>query len=369
MIVAVVLAAAAATAFQLPVETIGTRFGAIPRLLLPPSLPDVSLAKAIAVLPEAFAFAVLGAIESLLSAVVADGMTGRRHRSNCELVAQGAANIGAALFGGICATGTVARTVTNVRAGAHGPVAGMLHAVFLLALLVLAAPLAVHVPLAALAGVLAVVAWGMAERHQFATLLRSSRGDAVVLLATFGLTVFRDLIEAIVVGFTIGTLLFLNRMAEALSVERLTRFVSEDRADAANGQRAPYDQALATDPDVAVYRVSGAFFFGSVSTMTATLDRIGTTHRAFVMDMSAVPFIDSSGANAINGIAQRTERSGIRLYVAGASPAVRRVLLANDVRPPRVRFARTIDSALAHARQRMAKTTGTPADTAVRAAG
>ena len=197
ILIAVVGAAFAAWALSLPVETIGTRFGGIPRELPWPALPSFSLAKAQAVLPDAIAFALLGAIESLLSAVVADGMTGRRHRSNCELVAQGVANIGSALFGGICVTGTIARTATNVRAGARGPVSGMLHALFLLAFMLIAAPLASYIPLAALAAVLVVVAWNMAEKHEFATLLRSSWGDATVLLATFLLTIFRDLTEGI----------------------------------------------------------------------------------------------------------------------------------------------------------------------------
>ncbi|MGO4840066.1 SulP family inorganic anion transporter, partial [Rhizobiaceae sp. 2RAB30] len=166
----------------------------------------------------AVAFALLGAIESLLSAVVADGMTGRRHRSNCELVAQGVANIGSALFGGICVTGTIARTATNVRAGAHSPVSGMLHALFLLLFMLVAAPLASYIPLAALAGVLAVVAWNMVEKTAFAALLRSSWGDAVVLLVTFGLVVFRDLTEGIVVGFLLGSVLFIHRMATTIAI-------------------------------------------------------------------------------------------------------------------------------------------------------
>src|SRR6185295_2169843 len=171
-----------------------------PRSLPFPALPAISLDKAIAVLPDAVSFALLGSIESLLSAVVADGMTGRRHRSNCELVAQGAANVASALFGGICATGTIARTATNVRAGAHGPVAGILHSLFLLLLMLVAAPLFRYIPLASLAGVLAVVAWSMVEKAAFATLMRASVGDAGVLLATFLLTIFRGLTEAIVVG-------------------------------------------------------------------------------------------------------------------------------------------------------------------------
>lgn len=166
ILIAVVLAAIATAALSLPIETIGSRFGGIPRELPSPALPAFSLAKAKAVLPDAISFALLAAIESLLSAVVADGMTGRRHRSNCELVAQGAANIGAALFGGICVTGLIARTATNIRAGARGPLAGMLHSVFLLLFMLVAAPLASYIPLAALAAVLVVVSWTMAEKHE-----------------------------------------------------------------------------------------------------------------------------------------------------------------------------------------------------------
>src|SRR5918994_1345676 len=170
-LIAIVLAALAGWAFGLPVETIGTRFGGGPSAPPPPALPPMSIEKVVEVLPAGLAIALLGGIESLLSAVVADAMTGRRHRSNCELVAQGAANIGAALFGGLCATGTIARTATNVRAGAVGPVAGILHSLFLLLFMLFAAPLASYIPLAALAGILAVVAWNMAERHEFLAIL------------------------------------------------------------------------------------------------------------------------------------------------------------------------------------------------------
>ena len=166
-----------------------------------PASPAVSIGRVIEVLPSALAFTLLGSIESLLSAVVADSMTGRRHRSNCELMAQGLANVASALFGGICITGTIARTATNVRSGARGPVAGMLHSLLLLAFMLVAAPIASYIPLAALAGVLVTVAWNMARKDDFATLLSASRGDALVLLATFLLTIFRDLTEGIVVGF------------------------------------------------------------------------------------------------------------------------------------------------------------------------
>lgn len=348
MLIAVAAAAVAASVLALPVDTIGTRFGGIPSMLPAPRLPDISFARMQAVLPDAVAFALLGAIESLLSAVVADGMTGRRHRSNCELVAQGVANIAAALFGGICATGTIARTATNVRAGARGPIAGILHSSFLLLFMLLAAPLAAHIPLAALAGVLTIVAWNMAEKHAFATLLRGSRGDAVVLLATFLLTVFRDLTEGIVVGFALGAVLFIHRMAGATGIEEHAPIVPPDRADDA-GPRVPYDPGLATDSKVVVYRLSGAFFFGAASTVGAVLDRIADQRKAFVIDFAAVPFVDSTAANAIAGIGRKAERHGLRLFITGASPAVRRALLLAGARRPQVRYLPHIDDAVREA--------------------
>jgi SulP family sulfate permease len=298
------------------------------------------------VLPDAIAFALLGAIESLLSAVVADGMTGRRHRSNCELVAQGFANIASALFGGICVTGTIARTATNVRAGARGPVAGMLHSLFLLLFMLMAAPLASYIPLAALAAVLVVVAWNMAEKQEFGTLIRSSRGDATVLLATFLLTVFRDLTEGILVGFALGAVLFINRMAEMTGIEAQAPLVADDSADDRDGKRLPYDVSLAADPDVLVYRITGAFFFGAASTVGTVLDSIADTRKGFVVDFSAVPFLDSTAANAMSRVASKAMRQGIKLYITGASPTVRRVLLTYGVSPPRAKFRATIARAV-----------------------
>ena len=254
------------------------------------------------------------------------------------------ANIGASLFGGLPATGTIARTATNVRAGARGPVAGMMHAAFLLLFMLLAAPLFAYVPLAALAGVLAVVAWNMAEKYEFLTLLRSSRGDAVVLLATFLLTVFRDLTEGIVVGFALGAVLFIRRMAGATGIEALA-----DRPDAAD-RRAPYDPKLATDEEVVVYRLSGAFFFGTASILNAVLDRIGDRHKALVVDFSAVPFVDSTAANAIAAIARKAGRHKVRVFVTGATPAVRHALLAAGARRPQVRYRRHIEDAVIEGR-------------------
>ena len=347
ILIAVVIAALATFALSLPVETIGTKFGGIPAQMPWPSWPLVSLEKARMVLPDAIAFALLGAIESLLSAVVADGMTGRRHRSNCELVAQGFANIGSALFVGICVTGTIARTATNIRAGARGPVAGMLHSLFLLGFMLIAAPLASYIPLAALASVLAVVAWNMAEKHEFATLVRSSWGDATVLLATFLLTIFRDLTEGILVGFALGAVLFIHRMAEMTGVEAAAPLAGDDRADDSNGDRVPYDPSLAADPDVRVYRITGAFFFGAASSVGTVLDSIADRRKAFVVDFAAVPFLDSTAANAMSRVAARAKRQGIRLFITGASPVVRRALLTHGVRPPNARYRETIARAVA----------------------
>jgi sulfate permease, SulP family len=360
ILIAVVIAALTTWALSLPVETIGTRFGGIPRQLPWPALPLFSRQTAQAVLPDAIAFALLGAIESLLSAVVADGTTGRRHRSNCELVAQGVANIGSALFGGICVTGTIARTATNVRAGARGPISGMLHSLFLLLFMLIAAPLASYIPLAALASVLVVVAWNMAEKQEFATLIRSSRGDATVLLATFLLTIFRDLTEGILVGFALGAVLFINRMAQMTGIEAEKPLVSADRADDRDDDRVPYDSRLAADPDVLVYRISGAFFFGAASTVGAVLDSIADTRKAFVVDFAAVPFLDSTAANAMSHVATKAERQGIRLFITGASPTVRRALLTHGVRPPRARYRETIARAVADIKGHRAKVSVAP---------
>jgi SulP family sulfate permease len=199
MLIAVVLASVAASLLHLPLETIGTKFGGIPRGLEAPHLPPLSLAMVLKVLPVAFSFTLLGGIESLLSAKVADGMTGRKHRSNMELVAQGIANIASALFGGISVTGTIARTATNIRAGAKSPLSGLMHSAFLLLFMLVAAPLARFVPLAALAGVLVVVAWNMAEKKEFARLLKHWR-DAAILLASFVLTLLFDLTTGIIAG-------------------------------------------------------------------------------------------------------------------------------------------------------------------------
>ena len=330
MLIAIAATALAAWALALPVDTIGSRFGALPRTPPAPQLPPMDRALLLAALPYAVSFALLGAIESLLSAVVADGMSGRRHRSNAELVAQGAANIGSALFGGFCVTGTIARTATNVRAGSRGPVSGMLHALFVLLVLLVAAPLAGFIPLAALAGVLAVVAWNMAEKAEFWALVRASRADAAIVLVTFLLVVFRDLTEGIVAGAAIGGAVFIRRMSEAARVE----------------PDAPETPVLQSG-DAIVYRLHGAYFFGAAATVGAVLDSIADRPGAFILDFSDVPFVDSSGARSFELLARKMERTGGHLVLTGASPEVRRNLLAQGLREPHVRWRASVTDALA----------------------
>ena len=337
MLIAVVAASLAAWALGLSAATIQGTFGALPPHLPAPHLPALSLDKAVEVLPVAVSFALLGAIESLLSAVVADGMSGERHDSNTELLAQGAANIGAALFGGFCVTGTIARTATNVRAGARSPVSGMLHAVFLLAFLMIAAPLVGYIPLAALAAVLTLVCWDMVEKPAIAALTRASRGDAAVLYVTLGLTLVRDLTEAIVVGFGLGAMLFIHRMSGEVEV-----------APEAPARRP--DEAA--DPEVMIYRVSGALFFGAVSAVAAVLERLDDDHKVIIVDFAEVTLADSSAAHMIEGLAHKAQRRGMAVWLTGAGPRLRRELLTHGVRPPLVHYAATIDGALDSARRR-----------------
>lgn len=345
-LLAVTLAASITFALGLDVATISSRFGALPRILPQPALPAFSLSKLVAILPDAAAVALLGAIESLLSAVVADGMSGRRHRSNCELVAQGFANIGSALFGGIPVTGTIARTATNVRAGAKSPVSGMLHAGYILLFMLVAAPLAGYIPLASLGAVLAVVAWNMAERRDFFLLLGASGGDRVVLLATFLLTVFVDLATGIGVGVTLGAFLFLHRMAETVVVKGQKRLIAEDEPDIFDGDSEAYAAAAAADRKIIVYRISGAFFFGATAAVSAVLDRIGANPRVLVLDFADVPIVDSTAAKAIEKLAARLARTGTVVMLTGASRQVRRELLRAGLRKPMVRYAKSVEQAV-----------------------
>ena len=350
LLIAVTAAAAIAATLALDVATISSRFGELPRSLPAPALPTFSLAKFVAILPDALTIALLGAIESLLSAVVADGMSGRRHRSNCELVAQGSANIASVIFGGIPVTGTIARTATNVRAGAKSPVSGMLHAGYLLLFMLFLAPLAGFIPLAALGALLAIVAWNMAERRDFFVLLRTSPGDRVVLLATFLLTVFVDLATAIGVGVVLASFIFLHRMAESIEIGP-QRLIAEDQADNV-GERTPYDPAA--DRDVMVYRISGAFFFGAPAAVSGVFDRIGQPPRILVLDFSDVPIVDSTAARSLENFAMRLRQSGTLVFIAGATPPVRHSLIRAGLGKPLACYAKSVTQAIAFGRARLA---------------
>ena len=355
ILIAVVLASLLTAIFHLPVETIGSRFGELPRGLLPPALPNFSPEKIAEVFPDAFSFFLLGAIESLLSATVADAMTGRRHRSNCELVAQGAANVASSIFGGLVVTGTIARTATNIRAGAYGPIAGVIHSLALLGFMIVAAPLAAYAPLAALAGVLATVAWNMAEKGAFASLLRSSKGDAAALLATFLLTVFRDLTEAIIAGVAIAAIAFIHRMSEMTELSSGAPMIERDEPDAPSEARTPYEAVSAGADHVAVYRLSGAVFFGSAASLGVALDRVLAGQKTLILDFSAVAIVDSSGANAIAAFVANARKRGVDVVIAGASAAIRKALFAGELKPPHVRYAADLETALEDAKSSQAQ--------------
>jgi SulP family sulfate permease len=343
LLIAVLAAAVLTLGLQLEVETIGSRFGAIATGFPAPAIPALSWAKVVAVLPDALAIALLGAIESLLSAVVADGMTGRRHRSNSELVAQGIGNVAAAAFGGMPVTGTIARTATNIRAGARGPVAGMFHAFYLLLFVLFAMPLVAYIPLSALAGVLVVVAWSMADKSEFLLLLRHSRADALILLATFLLTIFFDLLTGIGVGVVLGSFVFLHRMAEAVEVDGGPKLVRDDMADSENGR--PAYAGLLPD-DVIVYRISGAFFFGATARVNIVLDRVVNPPRAFVLDFSDVPFVDISAAAALERFVHRLRKSSTEVYFAGVRPHLHQSFNLPGLREPSVHYVGSVDQAL-----------------------
>lgn len=282
----------------MPVETIGSRFGALPRSLPQPVLPPLDLVALRAAAPWAVSFALLGAIESLLSAVVADGMTGRRHRADAELIAQGIANIGAGLCGGFCVTGTIARTATNVRAGSHGPMSGMLHSVFLALALLLAAPLAVFIPLSALAGLLVVVAWNMVERHEIRSLLRRNRAEAAVMLVTFGLVVLADLTTGIALGCGLSMLLVVARMSAGASV------------------------IAGAEPDL--WHCTGPLFFGSVARLAPVLDvaavAAAARGQALRLDLSGVTQLDASGAYGLRQLAAKLALQGSLLRLEQVRP-------------------------------------------------
>jgi SulP family sulfate permease len=311
------------------VETIGSRFGALPAALPTFHIPHIPFERTRELLPSAFTIAFLAGVESLLSAVVADGMTGRRHRSNAELVAQGVANVGSALFGGLPATGAIARTATNIRAGGRTPVAGMLHAAFLLAFMLLLAPVMGYVPLAGLAAILLVVAWNISEVEAFRHTLSAPKGDRLVLLLTFGLTVAFDLTLAIEVGIVVAAFVFMFRMAEAVEVSSGIRLIESDEPE------RPEDitQRQQLPADVEAFQISGPLFFGAANRLDDLLDQFRDPPKVFILRMRLVPMIDASGVHALKSLRERCRRRGIVLVVSGLQPQPRRVLAQMDLHP------------------------------------
>jgi SulP family sulfate permease len=263
-------------------------------------------------------------VESLLSAVVSDGMIDGRHRSNCELVAQGVANGASALIGGLPATGAIVRTATNVRAGARSPVAGMAHALFILMFVLGAAPLANQVPLPAMAALLVIVAWNMSEIERIRQLLRSPLGDRLVLLVTFVLTVTVDLTVAVQVGVVLAAFLFMHRMSEVVALESHVELVERDQDDF-DRPRAPDEHAI-LPADVEAYRVSGPLFFAVANRIDDVLRAFGRKPRVFILRLSRVPLIDASGATAIINLLARCRREGIAVIFTGLQPQPARIL-------------------------------------------
>lgn len=345
---AVTAAAALLAAFtSLPVETIGDRFGAFSASVPAPNLDFWTWGKARELLPSAFTIALLAGVESLLSAVVADQMTGRRHRSNIELVAQGVANVASASVGGLPATGAIARTATNIRSGARSPVAGMAHAVFLLIFMLALGPLIEHVPLAALAAILMVVAFNMAETHRFRAILGTLPGDRVVLVTTFLLTVLVDLTLAIEVGMVMAAFIFMHRMARLSSIERGTPMIATDQEVMKTEGQGRYAPNQGLPDDVGVVTFHGPLFFGSASVLKDALDEIGPRKRAYVLRMEDTPMIDPTGVFALGDFLKRILDDGAEVVVVGASRGVLRPVLSTLDRSliRRVRFVKSFEAA------------------------
>jgi SulP family sulfate permease len=309
-IVAILVTTAAVHLFHIPVETIGSRFGAVPHRLPAPHIPHVDLATARLLLSPALSIALLAGIESLLSAVVADGMTGRRHRSNTELVAQGVANIVSPIFHGIPATGAIARTATNVNNGGQTPIAGIIHAVVLLLILLFLGKWAALVPMATLAGILVVTAYRMSEWRLALRVFKSTKSDTVVMLSTFFLTVLVDLTVAIQVGVVLASLLFIKRMSEVTQTRVLDDMLDEeDEEDGIRGMRIP--------AGVVVFEVNGPFFFGAADKFKSTLNMVRKKPRVLILRMRHVMTLDATGLHALEDVYEKSRRDGTLLILTG----------------------------------------------------
>lgn len=314
--------------FSGQIATIGSTFGDIPSTLPQFAMPEITMEKLYMLLGPAFAIAMLGGIESLLSAVVADSMTNTKHNSNRELVAQGVANIVTPLFGGIPATGAIARTATNIRNGATSRVSGVVHGLFILVTLLVLAPLAIHIPLASLAPVLMVVAWNMSERHHFAHILKLKSGDSLVLVVTFLLTVFTSLTFAVEVGMGLAIILFAKRMSEMLVISK----VLPDHATPNEKVRPDVVSADYDCPQVSIYTIEGPLFFGAAQAFEdVVLKEIQNRPRILILRMRKVPFIDTTGEEYFRNIIRTYKFSGGELLVTGAHPTLKAILQANGI--------------------------------------
>jgi SulP family sulfate permease len=324
-----ILATVLAQACGLSVETIGSRFGGIPMSLPRLEFPPISLQRVRELLSPALSVALLAAIESLLSAVVADGMIGGRHRPNTELIAQGVANLCSPLFGGIPATGAIARTATNIKSGGRTPVAGMVHALTLLLLMVVFGRWASLVPMCALAGILVVVAYNMSEWHAFRALFRAPRSDMAVLLATFIFTVVFDLSLAVQIGVVLASLLFVKRMADLTKVTRIKSAVQQ-KSDPREEQVDLEVKALTKQtvpPGVEVYEIQGPFFFGAADKLRNTMPIVALPPQVMILRLRYVPAIDATGLHALTEFRKECAAHGTQLLLCGVQPRVLRKLL------------------------------------------
>lgn len=313
---AIVIGAAAVYFLQLPVETIGSRFGELPATLPKPEFHMVNMAMLRELVQPAIAIALLGGIESLLSAVVADGMIGGRHRSNMELVAQGGANMLSSLFGGIPVTGAIARTATNIRNGGRTPISGIVHALTLLLIMLVAAPLASLVPMASLAGILVVVAWNMGEWSYFRQALKGNRYDLAVLLTTFAITVLFDLVLAIQVGMVLAAFIFMKRMADITDLRPVLREKTGSSATEVG------HELLNIPKDMQVFEITGPLFFGAALRYQQVLSELNDRHRTVVLRMRYVPYIDATGLKRLEDIVLGMQAKRRNVYLTDLEPDV-----------------------------------------------
>jgi SulP family sulfate permease len=313
-IVALLVTTAIVQIFHLPVETIGSKFGELPSALPSPVFPEIDFATIKNLIGPATTIAILAAIESLLSAVVADGMIGGRHRSNMELVAQGVANIITPLFGGIPATGAIARTATNIKNGGRTPIAGITHAIVLLVITLFFGQFAKLIPMATLAAILIIVAYNMSEWRSFIEIFKSPKSDVAVLLTTFGLTVIFDLTIAIQVGMVLAVFLFMRSMATVTNVGIITRELTDDDEDAIDANAIQFKKV----PDkVEVFEINGPFFFGAVSKFRDAMRYLESPPKVLIIRMRNVPAIDGTGIHALEEVYHDTIKNGTQLVLSG----------------------------------------------------